>query len=260
LVRLSGQRQRLAQSARGAPYRTGAADRLAQRLGRIVITAAGDSHVRVFERVRRDHLLEGTWIDVAGVPGATALGLANPNSRTNAFALFERSLRRVPLARRLLFMLGEVDCGFLVWYLSIAEGTSVDDQFERSLRSYETYLERLLASGRRRLAVTSVLPPTVQDYASWPGLRNARREVRASIEDRTALTIAYNARLRDWTEAHDCAYLDLESSVIDPTTGIVDRAYLHPDPSNHHLAPGPLAVLVAGKVSALVWPPARATR
>ena len=93
----------------------------------------------------------------------------------------------------------------------------------------------------------------MDDYTTWTGLANERRQVTADIEARTALTLAYNRELRAWARQHGCAYLDLDPALIDPITGILRDEFRNPDPTDHHLNPGPLAELVARQFAELDW-------
>ena len=226
-------------------------------MGQRHVVVLGDSHAAVFDEIARRRLLPGTSMTVAAVGGATARGLANPNSSTDALARFAATLQAVPRSRRTLVMLGEVDCGFLCWYLAALEHTTVDAQLQISWQRHRRYLEGLLADGRRHLGMVSVVPPTVDDYTTWTGLDNARREVTASIEARTATTLAYNAELRAWAQRQGCAYLDLDPTLVDPITGILRDEFRNPDAADHHLNPGPLATLVARRFAELDWPDAR---
>jgi hypothetical protein len=242
---------------RGRATSSEAADALAAMVGHRFVVVLGDSHAGVFGRIRDQHLLARTSLRVVTVSGATARGLANPNSTTDALARFDAALRTVPRSRRTLVMLGEVDCGFLCWYLADRDQTTVEAQLEVSWARHRRYLEALLADGRRRVGLASVFPPTVEDYATWTGLRNERRQVTASLEERTTLTLAYNARLRRWADQHGCAYLDLDPALIDPATGILRDGFRNPDPTDHHLDPEPLARVVAEGFATLDWPRTR---
>ena len=217
----------------------------------------GDSHARVFDEIQRRRLVPRTSFAVLAVPGATARGLANPNSTTDAVGRFDAALGAVPRSRRTLVMLGEVDCGFLCWYLASQHQTTVDAQLQISWQRHRRFLEGLLAEGRRHLGVVSVVPPTVDDYTTWDGLANERRQVTASIQARTATTLAYNAELAAWADEHRCAYLDLDPALIDRTTGILRDEFRNPDPTDHHLNPGALAALVARRLAELRWPDRR---
>jgi hypothetical protein len=242
--------------ARKAVLRSPVPDVAGRLVGWDALSVIGDSHAEVFYYIRKQRTLPRTFIEITSVGGATALGLANPNSETNALATFEATLRKVPRDRKTLFMLGEVDCGFLVWYLAQVRGTSVEVEFSRSLARYQAFMSDVLSSGRRRVALATVLPPTVEDYSTWTGLGNARRDVRATLAERTELTTSYNREMRQWAAQHACAYLDLWSETIDPGTGLIAEDWRNPDPLDHHLSNQRLAPLVVAKLRSLRWPPA----
>src|SRR4051794_17047039 len=151
-------------------FRTSVPDRLAPVLQRPIVSVVGDSHAAIYNRMRRQGQLPGVWLDALSVPGATAFGLANPNPSTNALTRFSTSLDRAPRHRRTLLVLGEVDCGFLIWHRSMTNGTSVESEFEQSLARYTGFLEEQRAKGHDRLGVVSVAPSTIDDYAKWKGL------------------------------------------------------------------------------------------
>lgn len=230
-----------------------AAETVAGIVGHRFVIVVGDSHANVFAEIRRRRLVPRTSFSLVSVSGATARGLANPNSTTDALARFGAALQVVPRSRRTLVMLGEVDCGFLCWYLAEREQTTVDAQLQISWAHHRHYLDGLLAEGRRRLGVVSVLPPTVDDYTTWTGLANERRQVTADIEARTEATLAYNGQLKDWADQRGCAYLDLDPALIDPATGLLRDEFRNPDPTDHHLNPDPLASLVAHSCAELDW-------
>ena len=232
--------------------RTSAPDRLTMVLRRPIITVLGDSHAGIFNRIRRQGRLPGTWLDVLSVPAATAFGLANPNSSTNALTQFSDLLDRTPGHRRTLFMLGEVDCGFLIWHRAMTRGTSVESEFQQSLQRYTGFLEEQMAKGHDRIGLVSVAPSTIDDYARWKGLDSARGKVTASIEERTALTVAYNHELAAWARRTASAFLDLDPDLLDPTTGLVAPRFIHPDPTDHHLDPDALVEVLVERIPQLL--------
>ena len=219
--------------------------------GRQVLYCLGDSHARVFDRVAESRLLDKTTLDVTWVLGATALGLANPNSTSNALKDFRAVLDHVPVDEALVILLGEIDAGYLIWYRAEVKGHDLDEEFERSLGNYTEFLDSLVDEGRRQLIVATLPPPTIEDYATWKGLGNARELVTASIEDRTAMTLAYNERLRVWAAKHGIRLLDIEADVMDAETGRVRAELVNPDPLNHHLHPERFAEIVAGRLREL---------
>lgn len=235
-------RRRIQHALQASPVGRG----LSRRGRRRALHCIGDSHARVFERIAQDpDLLPDTRIDVVWVLGATALGLANPNSRTDALPRFRQLVRRIPHDETLVVLLGEVDCGYLLWYRAQTRPTSVDAEFERSLVNYQAFLADLLDQGFQQLVVATVPPPTVDDYTRWTGLDNARSTVTASLPERAELTRRYNDRLREWARGHGVAMLDYEGDVLDPHTKLVRDGYRDPDVENHHLHPAEFARLMA---------------
>lgn len=219
---------------RGKFLKSRAAGPASHLAGTEILHCFGDSHVAVFRQVAHMRALRKTWLHVVPVLGATALGLANPNSKTHALRKFRSVIDAVPLDRPLLFMLGEVDCGFLIWHRVEHEGLSIDGEFESSLRNYTDFLRTLLAAGRKRLVIATVPLPTLRDMSKG-SVGNARRDVSASLEERTALTRAYNRRLRTWATANQCHFLDYEDDLLDPVTGLVKEELRYADESDHHL-------------------------
>jgi hypothetical protein len=210
----------------------------------------GDSHTWVFEHVERTGILAATRLRVTRVGGATAFGLANPNSVTNALAVFTRELAAVPADDPVLFCLGEVDAGFLVWLRAQKRGTAVDDELADSLARYTRFLD-VVAAAHRDLVVATVPLPTVRDYACWAGPANARRAVRASIAERTAATRRYNEGLRAWARRRGARVLDTEADLLDPATGLVRDRFRHPDPNDHHYDPDAFAPVVVARLREL---------
>lgn len=210
----------------------------------------GDSHAYVFEHVRERKMLQTTELIVTRVGGATAFGLANPNSATNALSVFRAALEAVPTTEPALFLVGEVDAGFLVWLRSQQRGTSVEAELAESLDRYARFVDEVRHTGREVIVATVPLP-TVLDYSTWAGLANARREVRATLEERTAATRRYNEGLRRWAAARGVRLLDTEADLLDERTGLVRDVFRHPDPCNHHYETAAYASVVVPRLAEL---------
>ena len=101
------------------------------------ILILGDSHAREYFTVLKDSFsLEIVWVS-----GATTQGLVNPNSKTNALNIFENALLRYGFISEIcLVMLGEVDCGYLIWYRKENHQESLEFQINRSLNNYFDFL------------------------------------------------------------------------------------------------------------------------
>ncbi len=168
------------------------------------------------------------------VGGATAQGLVNPNSATDALRIFQGRLDGARPPQTIMMELGEVDCGFVIWYRAETHGISVAEQLETSLGNYLGFIDRQLAAGLS-VTVLSVPPPTISDGQQWGEIANLRRAVTASQVERTALTLEYNAQLAQRCSERDVAFLDVTSGLIDASTGLVASHNLNRDPLDHHL-------------------------
>jgi hypothetical protein len=221
---------------------------LAERQGRSHLLSIGDSHARILREVQRRGLLPELRVDICWVSGATAQGLVNPRSQTNAMPIFSRRLAAARPWQVLCSQLGEVDCGFVIWYRAEKHGVSVESQLERSLGGYLELLDQARRHGFRRTLVISAPPPTIPDLQRRGDVARAREAVGASKSERTALTLEYNARLRAACDERRIGFVDVTTPILDPGTGVVDPRYLNPDPEDHHLDPDRFAPLVAERL------------
>jgi hypothetical protein len=197
----------------------------------------GDSHATLFERLSGLTGLRRTRVVVHNVNGATATGLPNPNSATQAGPTFRRLLAELEPADDLLFCLGEVDCGFAIWYRAQKHGLTIDGQLDRAITHYAALLDAARVGRTGQVLVATAVLPTIRDGVSTGAVANKRREVRATLRERTALTHRFNDRLRDLADDRGLPVLDLTGPTLDPDTGVVHDRYRHADPSNHHLHP-----------------------
>lgn len=83
-----------------------------------VVECFGDSHVKVMRRLNWMYPELLTRFRTISVMGATAYGLTNRESSTSARTIFEKRLIRLPYRHKVLVKLGEIDAGFLVWFLA----------------------------------------------------------------------------------------------------------------------------------------------
>ena len=119
--------KKLTTQARRHFYSSRAVASVASFFGFRVIHCLGDSHIEVFWRMK----LPRTHFRVVSVGGATALGIANPRSQTNALLIFRALLETLPAGSQVVVMLGEVDCACLL-FLFAQNGHDIDMLFERS--------------------------------------------------------------------------------------------------------------------------------
>lgn len=205
----------------------------------------GDSHAEVLWRVR----LPGVRWDVLPVTGATALGVVNPNSRTDALRTFDARIGTAPIWQPAVSVLGEVDCGFLIFHRAERRKTSIEAQLHESVGNYLAFLDR--HADRRRI-VLSVPLPTTRDNAEFGEPGNARREVAATLSERTELTLRYNDELRGGCASRGVEYVDVTTPQLDPATGRVSDELRHPLAGDHHLHPERFAAIIAAALRPLL--------
>jgi hypothetical protein len=220
-------------------------------LGYRIVHCVGDSHAAMFRVVNSSGRLKRTVIRATVVGGATAMGVANPNSRTNALQKFDTALRHVPRRDPIITMLGEVDCGFVIWYRAQKYGEPIDAQFELSLSRYQHFLERLVEQGFEEVIVCSAPLPTIRDEQTWGEVANARREVTASQLERTHLTLKYNMKMAEYCADAGLKFIDLDPDLLDVQTGLIRPEYVNRDPLDHHLDGTTVTVLLTEKLRSL---------
>ncbi len=97
----------------------------------------GDSHIMYFQKAAESGLFGARESQFCVVSGATAVGLRNPNlSQTNALAQFREKLATVTPPVAVVIQLGEVDCGFVIWYRARKYAESIQMQMQQSIDAY----------------------------------------------------------------------------------------------------------------------------
>jgi hypothetical protein len=211
----------------------------------------GDSHAKVGHFLNRENLPGGVRYAVRAVQGATTRGLVNPNSKTNALEIFQRRLSRAPAWQPLLFQLGEVDCGFVVWLRLQELGEPIHEQVRTVIDRYLRFLDRIRKQ-HPHVHVVSCPPPTVRGDYAWPEVNNARSRVKVPLEERTALTVEYNSLLSDACAGEGLPFIDVTSDTLDATTGIVQERFRAANPGEHHLSAEAHGPLIAEKLAPLI--------
>ena len=195
----------------------------------------GDSHTKYFTYAARKGFLGERRTASCIVFGATASGLSNPGSKTGALLKFRQFLREQPDGSVLLLHLGEVDCGFVIWYRAQKYAESVARQMDQSIDAYCGFIDEIRENYDHSLIVTAATVPTIRDNTDWGEVAHLRREVTASLADRTRLTLDFNDELRRRCADRNILFLDITDALIDPITGVVADRFRNPDPADHHL-------------------------
>ena len=96
----------------------------------------------VFSVLNRKAGLRGWDFRITIVMSATTFDLANQNSMASAYQIISEGLERLPSDRITLFMLGEVDAGYLIWKRAQQTCQNPYRLLEEVLPLYFSFLEQ----------------------------------------------------------------------------------------------------------------------
>ncbi len=197
------------------------------------VLVLGDSHAGVFRHP--------SWrtvpvlLDVHAIGGATLTGLGNAQSASGARKHFDSTLTRAVATRRppnaIVTLLGEVDCGFILWRRQERTGTPLDALLDQAVDNYRA----LVAEARTvaPVAVVSAPLPTLTDLTQIGDYAGQRRDIKATRPERTALARNLNARCAAMAREIDATFVDLDPASLGPD-GEVSELLVGLDPRDHH--------------------------
>jgi hypothetical protein len=191
----------------------------------------GDSHVTVFEDPIFAWLFPFKIFHICSVGGATASGLENPNSRTQAYPIFAQTLEKFRRGKTIILMLGEVDTGFVVWYRAEKHGLPVDEMLNRAVAAYTRFIDRAAQFGR--VIVISAPLPTIKDDCTWGAVANLRNSVNVPQTKRTQAAIQFNRSVQQHCATNGIAYVNLDGISLG-ADGRVAGWLLNRDSTDHH--------------------------
>jgi hypothetical protein len=214
------------------------------------LTFVGDSHIQYFSEAARKGFFLPRRSLFCEVGGATAVGMTNPMTLTNAVNKYREMLACLQHPSIVVVQLGEVDCGFVIWYRAEKYGETIQTQMAKSIASYRQFLEELLVLGHTPI-VTGATLPTLRDTDTG-AVAAMRKEISATLLDRTKLTLDYNAQLKTAAAALGVAYLDVTRHVLNPETGVIKDEFRNADPEDHHLDLQSICAIWADELGALL--------
>ena len=202
------------------------------------VLVMGDSHAKIF--IRCNLYTDQFAFDVSIVEGATAQGCLNPNSVTNALNIFIDTLKVLTTATKydyIMIMLGEVDCGYLMWCRKDKYGTSLEEQVGKNTKNIFDFVGNYVRIyfQPEQIIITGSVLPTIKDNTDKRYLLGQRSSVNSSQLERTELTLKYNEKLKKM--ACDCGYNyeDITEEILDKSTGIIGENFMNEDQYDHHL-------------------------
>lgn len=216
------------------------------------ILVLGDSHSNMFfsstklatgDQKQPDRIINALQpdfrFDTVVCPGATALGAVNPRSKTNALKIFQHKLNKINPKHYdyVAIMLGEVDCGYVIWYRSRKYSIPIDEQLNMSTSNLFNFIDTEITTRfkpHQVIVIGSVLP-TIRDKQDWGEVACARASVKATQLERTNLTLRYNCILKKESCKLGYNYIDITDETIDKHTGIIGDKYINSNKFDHHL-------------------------
>lgn len=198
------------------------------------ILCCGDSHTRIFNycNSRQKEFV----FDVCIVNGATAQGAVNPNSKTNALNIFGKKINSTR-ADKILIMLGEVDCGFVIWVRSKRYNISIDEQINISINNLFTFVNNIIATKNytnKDIIICGSILPTIKDNTDKKFLSGVRSQVDVSQLERTKKTIEYNNLLKINCHKYGYNYIEIINDILGKD-GVVRDKFLNSNSADHHL-------------------------
>lgn len=197
------------------------------------ILVLGDSHVKPFICIN-NWLPKDFYVSVISVTGATASGLRNPRSKTQAFTKFRSTLSKTK-AKVVVIQLGEVDTGFVIWWRAQKYEASVEEMLNLAVETYVDFIKEIISEGFTVICVSAPLP-TIRDDAPMGKVAQYRCEVMATQKMRTDLTLRFNFMVENFSKTLGFEYVNLDGVSVG-VDGLVCRNLLNDDPSDHHYNP-----------------------
>jgi hypothetical protein len=194
------------------------------------ILVLGDSHAEIFDNILFSDLFSKYTVTNCFVPGATVSGLSNPNSRTQALPIFEAEYRKTR-PDYTIFLLGEVDTGFVLWYQADKYNMSVRFLLGKMLENYKKLVISTL--GADNTIIISAPLPTIKDGQFWGAVANARKEVNVSQKERTDLTLEFNRLMSEWAFNHEINFINLDGASLGDNS-LVSETLINSDHCDHH--------------------------
>jgi hypothetical protein len=205
---------------------------LARAQSRRHVIVLGDSHSEVLA----EWAPAGWLFDVTVVGGATASGVRNPNSATEALPRYRERLARSKVWQPVMTMLGEVDCGYIIFRRARTEQITLDESLSETVRRYEEFIRDEVASEHPVIVMSAPLPTLPDDASSWGEIAQRRADVQISQAERTSMTIQFNQRISDICTREGWRFVDSTSAQLDPKTGLVRDDLIRHGSGDHHLA------------------------
>jgi hypothetical protein len=162
------------------------------------VLVIGDSHSEAFNAFSAYQLivkLPKLQFQVCSVGGATALGLKNLNSHTQAAKKFKKAIQGFN-GKRIFLVLGEVDIGFVIWLKAKEKNIPIKTTFDIAIHNYCNFISEI--KNEFDLSVISTPLPTINEKNTQGEVASKRSSISISQKDRTELTLLFNSKIQSF--------------------------------------------------------------
>ena len=215
----------------------------------------GDSHANLYINHGANKIQNDIKFDVCYVGGATAQGAVNPNSKTKALSTYRKTLERKKNNNYDYFgiMLGEVDCGFVIWYRAKKYNKTMQEQIMLAVNNFDEFLKNDVEKvfSKDKIVVVGATLPTIKDNTNKMFLRGARSEVDVSLRERIDCTFEYNKQLAIMAKRNNYRYFDISDETFDQENYCVFPQFLNKNQYDHHFDSKSVAPLFVDKFKKL---------
>lgn len=207
---------------------------------------------------------EGHPILVKIVFGASAYGLGkvstiqalkNTKSKTNAHEIFKEHIKNKKVIKKnspLFFMLGEVDCGVVMWFRKNEYKTTIKEQIVACAENYFKFLKTIKSMGYTNIYVMTPNLPTILDSYDWKDWKSDTRPKvigwGGNQLERTKATFKFMEELEKRCKEEEFVYIDVTTPQLDEKTGVVKKNLLIKEKKwNTHIQWEPNAKIIVKK-------------
>jgi surface carbohydrate biosynthesis protein len=181
----------------------------------------GCSHVRYFRymQVNQPRFFERrVHLECYEFAGATAFGLANPESASGAQAGTRQLRQQMAAADRVIINFGEIDCRRAAWKAAEKSNQTIDETIADSATHLRTYVEREILPYNKNVILVGAKPQIIGDDDFYKNSLADERTIFKPLEEREKVTLNFNRQLRDFAGKLKVDYIDLDEEIRDETS------------------------------------------
>ncbi len=121
----------------------------------------------------------------------------------------------------------------MIWYRAQKYNAGIEEMLTLALNNYKNLLMNDLLRGKNVIVMSAPLP-TIKDDNDWGDVANIRREIKASIEERTKLTLHFNNLLGKLTRKLNYHFISFDKLALKKNYKGVKNYLRNTNKKDHH--------------------------